>query len=41
MDHVPLPLKELVDPPEGCLSDKEVLKEILHEVRRLKRRDIQ
>jgi formylmethanofuran dehydrogenase subunit B len=37
MDHVPLPLKKLVDPPEGCFSDKEVLQKILHEVRRLKR----
>jgi len=37
MDHVPLPLKKVVDPPEGILSDEEILKRILHEVRRIKR----
>ena len=36
MDHVPLPLKKVVDPPEGILSDEEILKRILHEVRRIK-----
>ncbi|KYH39524.1 MAG: tungsten-containing formylmethanofuran dehydrogenase 2 subunit B [Candidatus Bathyarchaeota archaeon B63] len=36
MDHVPLPLKKVVEPPEGILSDEEILKRILSEVRRLK-----
>ena len=36
MDHVPLPLKKVVEPPEGVLSDEEILKRILSEVRRLK-----
>jgi len=37
MDHVPLPLKKVVEPPEGCLSDEEILHRILSEVRRLRR----
>jgi len=37
MDHVPLPLKKVVDPPEGLLPDEEILKRILQEVRRIKR----
>jgi len=37
MDHVPLPLKKVVDPPEGILSDEEILRRILKEVRRLKK----
>jgi len=37
MDHVPLPLKKVVEPPENCLPDVEILQRILHEVRRLKR----
>jgi len=36
MDHVPLPLKKVVDPPEGILSDEEILKRILEEVRIIK-----
>ena len=36
MDHVPLPLKKVVEPPPGVLSDEEVLKRILTEVRRIK-----
>ena len=36
MDHVPLPLKKIVDPPNGVLTDKEILKRILSEVRKLK-----
>ena len=36
MDHVPLPLKKIVDPPNGVLPDKEILKRILSEVRKLK-----
>jgi formylmethanofuran dehydrogenase subunit B len=36
MDHVPLPLKKIVEPPEGVLSDEELLKRILAEVRVIK-----
>jgi len=36
MDHVPLPLKKVVEPPEGILPDEEILKRILHEVRKIK-----
>jgi formylmethanofuran dehydrogenase subunit B len=36
MDHVPLPLKKVVEPPEGVLSDQEILKRILDEVRVIK-----
>ena len=36
MDHVPLPLRKIVNPPEGCLPDEEILRRILHEVRRIK-----
>ena len=33
MDNVPLPLKKVVEPPEGILSDEAILKKILEEVR--------
>jgi formylmethanofuran dehydrogenase subunit B len=36
MDHVPLPLKKVVEPPEGLLSDEEILRRILEEVRLIK-----
>ena len=36
MDHVPLPLKKVVEPPEGLLSDEEILRRILKEVRLIK-----
>ncbi len=36
MDHVPLPLKKVVEPPEGILTDEEILKRILEEVRIIK-----
>ena len=36
MDHVPLPLKKIVDPPKGVLPDQEILKRILSKVRELK-----
>ncbi|MFQ5758059.1 MAG: formylmethanofuran dehydrogenase subunit B [Candidatus Bathyarchaeia archaeon] len=36
MDHVPLPLKKIVEPPETCLSDVEILQRILHDVRKLR-----
>jgi formylmethanofuran dehydrogenase subunit B len=37
MDHVPLPLKKVVEPPSGCLPDTEILKRILARVREIKR----
>jgi formylmethanofuran dehydrogenase subunit B len=36
MDHVPLPLKKVVEPPEGLLSDEEILRRIVKEVRQRK-----
>jgi len=36
MDHVPLPLKKVVEPPEGYLTDTEILQKIFQQVRRLK-----
>jgi formylmethanofuran dehydrogenase subunit B len=36
MDHVPLPLKRIVAPPRGILSDEKILTRILSEVRRMK-----
>lgn len=38
MDHVPLPLKKIVDPPRGVLSDEEILRKILSEVRKIRKR---
>jgi len=38
MDHVPLPLKKIVDPPKDVLPDEEILKRILSQVRKLKRK---
>jgi formylmethanofuran dehydrogenase subunit B len=32
MDHVPLPLKKVVDPPKGILSDEEILDKIIQRV---------
>ena len=40
MDHVPLPLKKIVEPPKGVLSDEEILKRILDEVRVIKAQKI-
>ncbi|HDJ05101.1 MAG TPA: formylmethanofuran dehydrogenase subunit B [Candidatus Bathyarchaeota archaeon] len=37
MDHVPLPLKKVVEPPEGCVPDEELLRMILREVRAIKK----
>ena len=37
MDHVPLPLRKIVNPSEGCLSDEEILKRILEQVRKMKK----
>jgi formylmethanofuran dehydrogenase subunit B len=36
MDHVPLPLKKIVPPPDGILTDEEILSNLLSEVRKLK-----
>jgi formylmethanofuran dehydrogenase subunit B len=38
MDHVPLPLKKVVDPSKGVLPDEEILKRILSEVRKIRKR---
>jgi len=38
MDMVPLPLKKVVKPPKGMLSDQQILQRILREVRRLKKK---
>jgi formylmethanofuran dehydrogenase subunit B len=35
MDHVPLPLKKVVDPPRGILSDEEILEKIIQRVHAL------
>jgi formylmethanofuran dehydrogenase subunit B len=37
MDHVPLPLKKIVEPPKDCLSDAEILRKIINEIQRLRR----
>jgi formylmethanofuran dehydrogenase subunit B len=37
MDHVPLPLKKIVEPPKSCLTDEEILQRILQKVRGLRR----
>lgn len=37
MDHVPLPLKKLVKPPNGILPDVHILRKILTEVRKLRK----
>ena len=36
MDHVPLPLHKVVEPPAGILSDEQILTKILAEVRVIK-----
>ena len=36
MDRVPLPLKKIVEPPEGVISDEEILQRILAEVKVIK-----
>lgn len=40
MDHVPLPLKKVVEPPEGVFSDEKILTRILEEVRIIKAKKI-
>lgn len=36
MDHVPIRMRKFLDPPQGCLPDKEILRLILEEIRKLK-----
>jgi formylmethanofuran dehydrogenase subunit B len=36
MDRVPLPLKKVVQPPNGILSDEEILRKLLEETNRIK-----
>ncbi len=36
MDHVPIPLRKIVDPPKGFLSDQEIIQEISKRVKRIK-----
>jgi formylmethanofuran dehydrogenase subunit B len=36
MDHVPIPMKKVVDPPDGILPDEEILRLILKEVKKIK-----
>jgi formylmethanofuran dehydrogenase subunit B len=36
MDRVPLPLKKVVQPPKGILSDEEILRKLLEETNRIK-----
>jgi formylmethanofuran dehydrogenase subunit B len=38
MDHVPLPLRKVVEPPRGVLPDEEILRRMLLEVRKVKKR---
>jgi formylmethanofuran dehydrogenase subunit B len=38
MDKVPIPLKKVVKPPKGVLSDQQILQRILREVRRIKKK---
>jgi len=38
MDRVPLPLKKVVQAPKAILSDEEILRKILREVRRIKKK---
>lgn len=38
MDHVPLPLRKIVDPPRRLPSDEEILKKLLLEVRKVRKR---
>lgn len=38
MDHVPLRLRKIVDPPKGILSDEEILKRILSQAKRTRKK---
>jgi formylmethanofuran dehydrogenase subunit B len=41
MDSVPLPLKKVVEPPKGIISDEEILEKILHEVKIIKAKQLE
>ena len=41
MDHVPLPLKKVVNPPHNILSDEEILMRILSRVKELKEKMVE
>jgi len=41
MDHVPIPLKKVVNPPRGILPDEEILRRILAEVRKIKSKRVE
>jgi formylmethanofuran dehydrogenase subunit B len=41
MDHVPLPLKKVVDPPKDLISDEEILRRILQEVRKIRLKEME
>jgi formylmethanofuran dehydrogenase subunit B len=36
MDHVPIRLRKVIEPPEGCLPDREILRIILEQTRKFK-----
>jgi formylmethanofuran dehydrogenase subunit B len=36
MDHVPIRLRKVIDPPKGVLPDREILLRILEKVREMK-----
>jgi formylmethanofuran dehydrogenase subunit B len=38
MDHVPIPLKKVMNPPRGILPDEEILRRILAEIRKIKKK---
>jgi formylmethanofuran dehydrogenase subunit B len=40
MDHVPLPLKKVVDAPEGILPDEEILRRILSETKKMRKKEV-
>ncbi len=40
MDHVPIPLKKVVEPPKGVLPDETILQRILAEVKKLKQANV-
>jgi formylmethanofuran dehydrogenase subunit B len=41
MDHVPLPMKRLVEPPRRVLSDEDILRRLLKEVKKTKKSVVQ
>lgn len=38
MDHVPLPLKKVIEPPRGLLTDEEILRRILSEIKKMRKK---